>query len=95
MDLEGRTITKVRPMLEAEANREGWDWGWEGVCVLELDDGSIIYASRDDEGNGPGAIFGHGTDGKDFAIYAAVAQPAESPKLTAVRAALAAKKAER
>jgi hypothetical protein len=46
-------------------SRELDDAGWEGCglwtgtpVVMVLSDGSLMYASRDPEGNGPGMIFG-------------------------------------
>jgi hypothetical protein len=58
--LEGRTIVAVRKMRAAEAKREGWrlDTAHGAPPVLVLDDGQTIYPSQDDEGNGPGALFG-------------------------------------
>ena len=47
-----------------------WDDGSERSAVLELDDGTILYASQDYEGNGPGAIFGTDKNVKDmFVVY--------------------------
>lgn len=34
--------------------------------VLELGNGERIFPSRDPEGNGPGAFFAVGTDGKQY-----------------------------
>lgn len=57
--LIGRKITKVRRMSPDELRREGWSIGSRSAPVaVELDDGSVLYASEDDEGNGPGALFG-------------------------------------
>jgi len=53
--IKGQTIVNVREMTEEEREREFWDYG---TIVLELNDGSIIYPSRDIEGNGPGELFG-------------------------------------
>jgi len=59
----GKTIKTVRCLSKAELLKEGWD-DREGAMALVLDDGAIIYASRDYEGNGPGALFGrHGKNG--------------------------------
>ena len=63
--LVGRTIVEVRRMRPAEAatdlpallGRHG------ATMVLVLDDGTKLYPSRDDEGNGPGALFGVSTGG--------------------------------
>jgi hypothetical protein len=63
----GRRIVEVRPMTRPEARKEGWepDQARSPVeaTVLVLDDGTILYPSRDDEGNGPGALFGADSDG--------------------------------
>lgn len=65
-DLEGRTIVGVRPMTEQELMVEAWDLLAHQLPppVIELDDGTIIYPSRDDAGNGPGCLFGMDTDGR-------------------------------
>lgn len=56
----GATITSIRPMTKAEADRESWFiTGRHGApLVLVLSTGAILYPSRDEEGNGPGALFG-------------------------------------
>jgi hypothetical protein len=53
--LKGRRLVAIRPMTRAEQKRESWDGP---TTVIELDDGSLLYPSRDEEGNGPGALFG-------------------------------------
>lgn len=55
--LIGRKIVDVRSMTEEEAEREGW-YGHITAPVLELEDGTTLFPSRDPEGNGPGALFG-------------------------------------
>lgn len=59
-NLEGRSIVGVRPMTEHELSAEAWDLPAHQLPppVIELDDGTIIYPSRDDAGNGPGCLFG-------------------------------------
>ncbi len=59
-DLVGSKIISVRELTPAEMKREGWEdfRGHETPMVLVLDNGMLVYASRDDEGNGPGALFG-------------------------------------
>ena len=52
--LVGRRIVAVSYMTEEEAR--SWGWSSRGV-VISLDDGSYIFPSADDEGNGAGAIF--------------------------------------
>ncbi len=56
----GARIVRIRPMTRVEAEREGWSiHGNRGApIVLELSTGAILYPSRDEEGNGPGALFG-------------------------------------
>lgn len=52
--LEGRTIARVRYTTEAEESSLGWD---ASAVVLELDDGTLLFPSQDDEGNDAGAMF--------------------------------------
>ena len=67
-DLEGRTIVGIRPMTEQELLAEAWELSAHQLPppVIELDDGTIIYPSRDDAGNGPGCLFGVGADGRSI-----------------------------
>ena len=59
--LVGRKIVAARHMTPAEAKAQAW---YQAAPVLELDDGTILFPSRDDEGNGAGALFG--VDKKGF-----------------------------
>ena len=61
----GKRIVEVRAMTSEELEAEGWgDWQQFGsVPMFVLDDGTLIYPSRDAEGNGPGELFGSKTDG--------------------------------
>ena len=52
--LVGKTIKEVRYLTEEEADGLGWD---RCSLVISLDDGTFMYPSQDDEGNGPGALF--------------------------------------
>jgi hypothetical protein len=63
--LPGRTIRAVRPMTPAECAAEGWE---HPALALILDNGTVLYPSRDDEGNGPGAFFGATADGRHVAF---------------------------
>jgi hypothetical protein len=67
MSLIGRTITKIRPMTTGELSAEGWDIG-DNCSAIEFDDGTVLYPSRDEEGNGPGAFFGVDKNGNGFII---------------------------
>ncbi len=60
MELIGKKIKHVRAMTKKEMDVEGWD---RTPLVIEFTDGSKIYASQDDEGNGPGSMFGVDKDG--------------------------------
>lgn len=66
----GQTITTVRTMTDSEMLEEGWERDhWSGInptCFV-LSDGSILYPSRDEEGNGPGIFFGV-VDGSHIAL---------------------------
>jgi hypothetical protein len=66
-NLIGRKIFDVKPMGKAELEAEGWDDTGTAVVIV-LDDGTKLYASRDDEGNGAGALFGTDKKGKAFRV---------------------------
>jgi len=68
-DLIGKKIIRIRPITAAERESEGWDNDHSATSVLELDDGTIIYPSQDDEGNGAGTLFGKTKDGTTFYCY--------------------------
>jgi hypothetical protein len=57
-------------MTKKEAEAEGWDIDlrFKTAPVLVLDDGSKIYPSADEEGNGPGALFGVDKKGNHFIV---------------------------
>ena len=72
----GKSITEVRSMTSEELQAEGWDPPHFGsVPVFVLDDGTLIYPSRDEEGNGPGQIFGSTTDGSHFMVMSLAPEP--------------------
>ena len=52
--LVGKKIVDIDYLTEKELDEIGWS---RSAAVFTLNDGQIIYASQDDEGNGPGAIF--------------------------------------
>jgi len=49
-----RKIVDVRYMTDDEAEDLGWSYR---PVVMHLDDGNLIYASCDDEGNDGGSLF--------------------------------------
>lgn len=68
MNLVGRKIVEQRRMTEEELNAQGWDEDGKTTCLV-FDDGSKIFASQDDEGNGPGNIFGVTKEGKSVYVW--------------------------
>lgn len=52
--LVGKKIVKVGYLLKEET--EGLGWMYSSLAI-ELDDGTVIWPSRDDEGNDAGALF--------------------------------------
>lgn len=75
----GKRIVEVRSMTSEELQAEAWDPPHLGsVTVFVLDDGTLIYPSRDAEGNGPGELFGSKTDGDgryDFMVMVDAPEP--------------------
>ena len=69
--LVGCRIVGVRAMSKRELAAEGWETD-EAVPVFVLDSGAIVFASRDEEGNGPGALFGATRSGQGFPVLAPV-----------------------
>jgi len=64
----GLTITGVRYLTGRECEQEGWEGGYDPAVALTLSDGSMIFASQDYEGNGPGALFGRMRTGEQFIL---------------------------
>lgn len=59
----GAKVIALRPMTFAELIEEGWEGEVAPMCLI-FDNGAVLYASRDEEGNGPGALFGQQVDPK-------------------------------
>lgn len=68
-EIIGKKIVCIRPMTTKERESEGWDDCGGCTSVIELDDGTLIYPSSDDEGNGGGTLFGKDKDGKTFYVW--------------------------
>lgn len=64
----GLKIVGIRKMTKKEIRDEGWEGQIDVPTAIVLSDGTLLYASRDDEGNGPGQIFGKAPDGKAFQL---------------------------
>lgn len=52
--LKGKTIKSVRYLVDEELEMLGWT---NRALVITFTDGSYIFPSQDEEGNGPGALF--------------------------------------
>jgi len=63
--LIGKKLVDMRQQTETEMELEGWD---HPATVLVFEDGTKLYASRDEEGNGAGAMFGVTKQGLEIAI---------------------------
>ena len=66
-ELIGRKIADVRPMTLKEMDGCGIEQGEECIGIV-LDNGTILLAMRDEEGNGPGAL-NYLQKGECFVIY--------------------------
>jgi hypothetical protein len=64
----GRTVLNVRWMTKAELKREGWE-GRGGGVAIDFNDGGILFASSDDEGNGPGVMFAISPRGEAVRVH--------------------------
>jgi hypothetical protein len=66
LKVTGKVIKKVRSMTKSELIAENWKGG--KALIIELEDGTKLYASRDPHGSGPGALFARDTDNKQYYI---------------------------
>lgn len=66
--LVGQKLVAIRRMTRSELDREGWTNTYKTATALVFGNGTVIYASRDDEGNGPGMLFGLDGDGTGFYV---------------------------
>ena len=55
-------------MTEKEKEDVGWDT-CRTVTALVLDDGTVLFASCDEEGNRPGELFGYDPNGRGFTVF--------------------------
>ena len=66
--LVGKKIVEIRPMTDEETEAEGWETYADTATVIILNNGTLIFASMDTEGNAPGVIFGVTKNGDRFGI---------------------------
>ena len=64
--LVGRKIIAIRPMTDEERQMMMWDYC---PVVIELDDHTLIWPQRDEEGNDGGALSGQSPEGKSLAFF--------------------------
>lgn len=64
--LVGKTIAKVRPPTEEELEYTNEDIR----TIIEFTDGSILFALRDEEGNGPGVMIAATDEDNQFYVFA-------------------------
>jgi hypothetical protein len=58
-DIIGHKVAAVRPMTQSELDDEYWSCHMGNMpVVIELENGTKLYASKDSEGNGPGVLLG-------------------------------------
>lgn len=55
VEVIGAKITNIRKMTSKELDIAGLDYP---TSIIELDNGTKIFALRDEEGNGPGILIG-------------------------------------
>jgi hypothetical protein len=58
--MKGKVVKDVRYLDDVEMSREGW---MRKTVAVEFMDGTILFASSDDEGNESGALFARKADG--------------------------------
>lgn len=68
MNIIGRKIVDVIALSKDIVEAEGWEDSPYSCIGLLLDDGNIIYPSQDEEGNGPGALFGKNVK-EDISVF--------------------------
>ena len=61
--LTGKKVKAVRYLSKAEADQLGWH---SRPLVIEFEDGTLLFPSRDDEGNDGGALLGQKPGGGDL-----------------------------
>jgi len=61
----GKKVVEVKLMSDAEVDDFGWH---QSTMVLVFDDGTEVFAASDEEGNGPGCLFGVEPDGSEFYV---------------------------
>lgn len=58
-DIIGKKIINIRPMTDQEIEEQYWHHDSDNAFAIVLENGVVLFPSRDYEGNGPGVIFGY------------------------------------
>jgi len=59
----GQKVAAIRNMTKEELTEEGWEFSNPlSTTVIVLSNGTLLYPSADEEGNGPGTLFGKHPD---------------------------------
>ena len=68
--LVGQKIVAVRAMTAADMERQDWHQDSLGMApvVIVVEDGTKLFPSKDDDGNGYGCLFGETRQGKGFYV---------------------------
>ncbi len=61
--LLGKQIVSIRYLTEKEKENMMW---YKKPIIIQLNDGTILFPSMDDEGNDGGALFGQTKNGKEL-----------------------------
>lgn len=64
--MKGKMVKTVRFLDDAELEREGWE---RKTLAVEFTDGTLLFASCDDEGNDSGALFARKPDGTPIVLW--------------------------
>jgi len=68
MAIQGQRIVEIRQMTDEEMEFESWEDYRGYPTVLVLEDGTLLYPSQDEGGNGGGALFGRDVAGRGFTL---------------------------
>lgn len=70
----GKVVKRVRFLTPAELRREGWD---AKAVAVEFTDGTVLFASADDEGNDSGVLAARQPDGTAINLWPTEREVAE------------------
>jgi len=80
--LVGKRVKSVRYLSKEEVGALGW---CASALVLEFEDGTLVFPSRDDEGNGAGALFGQGPKDEELTFPTISSYLMDRPAITGLQ----------